>query len=165
MLSSNRQLDTKKMTFCCQKCLAAGVIIHQLALRRKMMERIPHAKPCFFDISLNIQDTPIRNCQNPTVHFSLINQWTAEERWPFCHTELWNTVKCNYSEIKRNVQILWVAFGEIQSFKMRDGYIQGQSFIVSHPIESKQIQWLSVSLLADNACMVFRYSTFDKSAS
>lgn len=43
----------------------------------------------------------------------------------------------NYSEIKRNVQILQVAFGEIQPFQMRDGYIQGQSFIVSHPIESK----------------------------
>lgn len=44
-------------------------------------------------------------------------------------------------------------------------YIQGQSFIVSHPIESKQIQWLSVSLLADNGSVVFRHSMFDKSAS
>lgn len=74
-------------------------------------------------------------------------------------------VMCNYSEIKRNVQILQVAFGEIQPFKMRDGYIQGQSFIVPHPIESTQIQWLSVSLLADNGGMVFRHSVLDKSAS
>lgn len=70
----------KKMTFCCQKCLAAGIIIHQLALMRKMMEHIPHAKPCFFSYHWTFKIFRWET-EYSMIHFSLINQWTFLPRW------------------------------------------------------------------------------------